>query len=219
MTEMQTRAVTTPLMAILRGSRRIANAISSIYWTEQFAECGSGFRAPADACITGADRILVGNSVRFGHGMRLEAIKSYHEQIFKPEITIGDGVTINDNCHIAAIGCVRIGDGVLVAGNVFISDHDHGDLSPEQASMNPAERPLRFRGRIDIADNVWLGEQVVVLGGVSIGQGAVIGAGAVVTRDVPPYSIAVGTPARVVRSMSTDRNEADFPALPGAALP
>lgn len=65
--------------------------------------------------------------------------------------------------------------------------------------MHPNVRPLYSKGPIVIGNNVWIGEKVAVLGGVKIGDGAIIGANAVVTHDVPPYSIAVGCPAKIIK--------------------
>ena len=64
--------------------------------------------------------------------------------------------------------------------------------------MKPDNRPLYSKGQIKIGDNVWIGEKAAIMGGVSIGDGAVIGANTVVTHDVPAYSIAVGCPAKII---------------------
>lgn len=119
-----------------------------------------------------------------------------------PVLRIGHHVNMNDSVHIGAIEQVVIGDHVLIASRVFISDHNHGGYhvnggasSPE---IPPVERQLSSKP-VRIGNNVWLGEQVCVLPGVSIGDGAIIGASSVVTRDVPANSIAAGNPARVIR--------------------
>ena len=79
--------------------------------------------------------------------------------------------------------------------NVMIIDNDFHSLSPEQRDIQPPSKP------ITIGDNVWLGGHVIVLPGVTIGDGSVIGAGSVVTGDIPPRSLAVGTPAKVIRTL------------------
>lgn len=121
----------------------------------------------------------------------------------KPLIQFGSGVQINDSVHIGAIESVTIRDHVLIASRVFISDHNHGCYSgpslhscPESV---PFERPLTS-SPILIEENVWIGESVSILPGVTIGRGSIIGAQSVVSKSVPPNCIAVGAPARVIKT-------------------
>jgi lipopolysaccharide O-acetyltransferase len=91
---------------------------------------------------------------------------------------------------------------VLIASCVFISDHNHGrydelDMASSPA-VPPADRPLSSKP-VRIGNNVWLGEYVCILPGVTIGDGSIIGASSVVTHDIPANSIAAGNPARVIR--------------------
>jgi acetyltransferase-like isoleucine patch superfamily enzyme len=111
-------------------------------------------------------------------------------------ISIGDLTTIQPHVHIGAVDSVRIGRGVLMAPFVYISDHDHDWSDPDD--------PVILNGRVsaapvEIGDFVWLGERVCVLKGVTVGAHSVIGAGSIVTRDVPPYTVAAGAPARAIR--------------------
>lgn len=135
----------------------------------------------------------IGEHVRIWHHARLEAICS------TPGITrlkIGDHSVIQPYVHIGAAHQVTLGKHVMIASNVFITDHDH-DLSDP---MNPATVNSGLdTAPVHIGDYTWLGEKAMVLKGVTIGQRSVIGAGALVTRDIPPMSIAVGSPARVIR--------------------
>lgn len=124
-------------------------------------------------------------------------------------LEFGDDVQINDHVHIGALEKVRIGNQVLIASRVFITDHDHGAYGAGQAASSsplqaPALRELVSRP-VDIGDRVWIGENVCILSGVKIGEGSVIGAGAVVRTDIPPNCIAVGVPARVVRTYDFSR--------------
>ena len=116
-------------------------------------------------------------------------------------LVIGDFVEMNDSCHITATKSVRIGDHVLMASRVYISDVSHGHyegMSQSSPETPPNQRPLVAKAVI-IENNVWLGEGVCVLPGVTIGSGAIIGANAVVTKDIPAHCIAVGIPARVIK--------------------
>lgn len=117
-------------------------------------------------------------------------------------IKIGRNCQLNDSVHIVGSQLVEIRDNVLIASKVFISDSSHGcyNDSCEQSSpfIPPALRPSVNKSVL-INSNVWIGEFVSILPGVVIGEGAVIGSMSVVTKSVPPHSIAVGVPARVVK--------------------
>ncbi len=101
----------------------------------------------------------------------------------------------------APTGQVRIGNGVRIAPHVMMIAANHVFSDPGR----PIHRQGLDHGPILIEDDVWIGGRVNVLAGVTVGQGSVIGAGAVVTKDVPPYSVAVGVPARVIKSRVADR--------------
>lgn len=149
--------------------------------------------------IRGRQFMKIGPGLTTGINVRLMAAADCGSP---PVLHIGSNVNINDSVHIGAIEQVMIGDHVLIASRVFISDHNHGSYHGQDAEsapcIPPASRPLSSRP-VRIGNNVWLGEQVCILPGVSIGDGAIVGASSVVTRDVPANSIAVGNPARVIR--------------------
>ncbi len=113
----------------------------------------------------------------------------------EPSLTIGEGSAIGESNHIAAVRRVTIGRRVLTGKGVYISDNLHGF---EDVRVPIMEQPVRFKGPVTIGDGAWIGENACVIG-ASIGKNAVIGANAVVTRDVPDFSVAVGVPARVVK--------------------
>lgn len=118
---------------------------------------------------------------------------------FGGSLTIASGATINPRCQINAyVAPIKIGCGVQLAPNCALYSYDHGFASGESIRA----QPLRTRGGITIGDDAWLGVGVIVLSGVHIGKGAVVGAGSVVTQDIPDEAIAVGNPARVVRMRS-----------------
>lgn len=114
------------------------------------------------------------------------------------EIVLGDYVLIAPGVRISAAKSIRIGDNCMLAANVTISDSDwHG--------LYNRIRPFRCAAPVVIGNNVWLGERVIVTKGVSIGENSVVGAGAVVTRDIPANSVAAGNPARVVKTINPER--------------
>ncbi|MBF0386283.1 MAG: acyltransferase [Candidatus Omnitrophica bacterium] len=112
-------------------------------------------------------------------------------------LVIGDHVSINSNVLIIADGGGRItiGDNVLIGPLTVLRAANHCIASADQLIREQGHEP----GVITIENDVWLGAGVTVVPGVTIGRSAVIGAGSVVTRDVPPYAIAVGVPARVIK--------------------
>lgn len=116
---------------------------------------------------------------------------SFHGTIF----------SISSRIHIGCINKVTIASGVLIAGNVLIEDHFHGDVSSSEADIEPNKRILKSRGEISIGENVWIGENVVIMPGVSIGRGCVIGANSTVTKSIPDYAVAAGSPAKIIRRL------------------
>lgn len=108
-------------------------------------------------------------------------------------ITVGKNVFINSGCCFQDQGGITIGDGALIGHQVVLATLNH-DLNPERRkSMKAAP--------IVIGKNVWIGAHATVLAGVSIGDNAVIAAGAVVTKDVPPMTVVAGIPAKTVKSV------------------
>lgn len=130
-----------------------------------------------------------------GPGLRMSPTASLRNG---ERITLGRGVHVGERCYLWAgdsTGRIRIGDDVLLAPEVFVTASNYGTAAGQRVAMQP-----RREADVVIGDDVWLGARVVVLPGVTIGDGAVVGAGSVVTKDVPPNAIAVGVPARVVGS-------------------
>ena len=110
--------------------------------------------------------------------------------------SIGKETTIQPNCQFSAYkSAIQIGARVAVAPNCAFYPYNHG-IAPEQRIY---DQPLQSKGDIIIEDDVWLSVGTIILDGVHIGQGAVIGAGSVVAKDVPSGAVAVGTPARVIK--------------------
>jgi len=110
-------------------------------------------------------------------------------------LSIGDGSSINTGGHIVAVYGIDIGRNVMIGEYVTIRDQNH--------AFEDTERLIRDQGYtggvVRIGDDVWIGRGSIVCAGVCIGQGCVVGANSVVTRSLPPYSVAVGAPAKVIR--------------------
>ncbi|MDD5729657.1 MAG: acyltransferase [Candidatus Omnitrophica bacterium] len=110
-------------------------------------------------------------------------------------ITLGNEVVIAENCVLGGQGGLTIGNFVMIGNNSTIITANHGFSLPDIPMLR---QPLAA-APVTINDDVWLGANVVVLPGVTIGQGAIVGAGAIVTKDIEPYSIVAGNPAKLLR--------------------
>jgi acetyltransferase-like isoleucine patch superfamily enzyme len=114
-------------------------------------------------------------------------------------IRIGAGTFLNLGVMVAAMELVEIGDHCMFANGCFITDADHRFDDPDRPIT---WQGFRGKGPTRVGDNVWCGANVVITSGVTVGERSVIGANSVVNSDVPPYSIAVGAPARVIKQIT-----------------
>jgi len=170
-----------------------------------------GFAAP-DASVSHSDlrrgehvfigeRVVIyqahqGGPVELGDGVHLHR-DSIIETGHGGGVIIGAHTHVQPRCQFSAYkGSIRIGCGVQIAPYCAFYPYDHG----VEPGVLISKQPIRSKGDIVIGDDAWLGVGVYVLDGARIGKGTVIGAGSVVTGDIPDYSIAIGVPARVVKS-------------------
>lgn len=168
----------------------------SLVRTKLFFTNARIIRFPID--IRGKSKIDFGLNLTTGVGCRLEV---FSEEKMK-KIIFGHNVQLNDYVHISSMKEVRIGNNVLMASRIYISDNSHGIYKGSENDTSPDIAPLKRRyllAAVCIEDNVWIAEGVVIMPGVTIGKGSIIGANAVVTKNIPPYSIAVGQPATVMK--------------------
>lgn len=178
----------------------------SYIYTKLFFRNARLIRLPFD--IRNKRYIQIGNNFTTGFGCRIEAFPQNKDK--DPIIKIGNNVEINDYVHLAAIQSLRIGNNVLMASKIYISDCLHGNYSgcaPHSNPNTPPNERLLSAKRVDIKDNVWLGEFVTVLPGVTIGYGTIVGANSVVSKSLPDYVIAVGSPAKPIKRFNFDSNK------------
>ena len=149
----------------------------------------------------GNKSIYIGNHCWIGKHTVLGCWEYYGSPKYYPVISIGDKTSIGEYCHISAAQEVIIGNGVLTGRFVYISDNNHGNTDYETLQQRPSERKLHVKGPVRIGDNVWIGDKVSILSGVTVGEGSIIACNAVVTHDVPPYSVAAGVPAKVIKTI------------------
>lgn len=152
-----------------------------------------------DCHIDGTSFISVGERCMIQSGSFITAVARWKTgQKFNPSIIIGDYVNIGRYCHISAIQRIVIKSGTRLGSYITILDNSHGKTDGIQKDISPYDRELYSPGGVIIEENVWIGDKATILPNVHIGKSAVIGANAVVTKDVPDYGIAVGCPAKVV---------------------
>lgn len=141
----------------------------------------------------------IGEGSNIGKYAVLTAWDNYEGESFTPQVTIGERCSFGDYLHLTCINKIIIGNDVLTGRWVTISDNGHGNTDNRSLQIAPSKRKLSSKGLIEIGNKVWIGDKATILAGVKIGEGSVIGANSVVTKDIPPYSIAVGNPAKVIK--------------------
>jgi acetyltransferase-like isoleucine patch superfamily enzyme len=161
----------------------------------QLISCGRAFVVEDFAEIQGLSRegISFGDNVTIGRGAQIRP-SGYYGRDVGVGLTVGNDSNIGPQAYIGASGGIVVGHQVLFGPGAIILSEEHVIDDPHRAIKSQGVR----HARTIIEDNVWLGARVTVLGGT----GSVIAAGAVVRSDVPPYSVAAGVPARLIR----DRN-------------
>lgn len=167
-------------------------ALRLVAWRWCFAACGS-VRFSTGIALLGCRRMRLGNGVRIGRGCFLSAEEG--------RLELADEAALSPNVHVGADhGSIRIGRQTAIGPGTVIraANHRFGDVS------RPIMRQGHHYGAIVIEDDVWIGANCVITPDVRIGRGAVVGAGAVVTRDVPPYAVAAGVPARLIARRGRD---------------
>jgi acetyltransferase-like isoleucine patch superfamily enzyme len=177
-----------------RWTVRLKSKLFSVLVSGAFAKFGKRAVLMTPIRLSGEERIAIGNGVFIGPASWLQTLPDGGDHAVA--ISIGDGTSIAGSCVISAVRGVVIEEDVLFARNVYISDHIH--------KYQDFDKPILDQGVDKIAPvlirrGAWLGQNVVICPGVTIGRGAVVGANSVVNRDVPDYSLAVGAPARVVK--------------------
>lgn len=173
--------------------------LNQVYRSLKYFGPGSSMDYPLR--ILNPKYISIGANFSSLWNLRLEVWDSYFDQSFSPELKIGDNVNVNSDVHIGCINKVVIGNNVLIASRVYITDHSHGDTSASIVLTPPQRRFLMSKGPVIIEDNVWIGEGVCILSNVTVGKNSVIGSNAVVTKSIPPNTVVAGIPARVIKTI------------------
>ena len=149
--------------------------------------------------LEGVASIKIGESSYIGNDTRLACFNNCGKS---PQLSIGDRTLLTNGVNILCAECITIGNDCMFAAYSSIVDEDHGtDLS---LGISYEEQPL-VTSPVVIGNNVWVGQKACILKGVTIGDNCIIGANAVVKKDIPRNCIAVGNPARVVKRWESGR--------------
>ncbi|WP_027087611.1 acyltransferase [Cohnella panacarvi] len=185
-----------------KGFRRIKNKFMTEFWYRHlFYRIGRKSSVSHPFYTENPELIQLGDKVYIGPYCRIEAYPpDGMSRRKKPTLTIGNRVTMEHAVHISCAESLVIEDDVMIAGRCYISDNNHSfdPLGPPYKKQPASSKHTR------IGKGVWLGQNVCILAGADVGEGSVIGAGSIVNGYIPAYSIAVGTPARVIKRYNFD---------------
>lgn len=173
--------------------------IRSEWIAAKMAECGQGVFFVKIGMINGPEFIHIGEHTNFSKDIWLTAWRT-DGCLSKPFLKIGCNCAFGAYNHITCANRVVIGDNCLTGKFVTITDNSHGQTDYGSLCMPPSKRPVTSKGPVIIGKNVWIGDKATILPGVTIGDGVVVAANAVVTKDVPAYSVVGGNPARILKT-------------------
>ena len=178
--------------------------LRSLWLSSAIPNCSNSVHFGMVNRLEGRGFIKIGDNGWFDDGLCMTAWKEYRGSCFSPKIVIGNNCSFGAFNHITAINEINIGDNFVSGKFVTITDNSHGYTGYQSLQIPPTERPLISKGGVVIGKNVWVGDKATILPGVAIGDGAVIAANAVVTKDVPAYSVVAGNPAKIIRKVNDE---------------
>lgn len=173
----------------------IARHTYSLFHKGEFGQLGRHSAIIHPIMCSNRKYMHIGNDVTIWNNARIECVTSWKEQHFQPYLSIGDGCDIGQDLHLVCANRIEIADCVTISARVFISDNNH---SHKEIDVPALEQELETKP-IKIGENSLIGINTVILAGVTIGKNVVVGAGAVVTKDIPDDCIAAGNPARIIK--------------------
>lgn len=181
-------------LTALTALQRIRDALFSLTVRSGFHSFGRRSRILLPFRVAHGEKIAIGDGCLIGSNSWFMIPV---EDSPSPTIVIGDRVRMNQT-QISAVSSVVIEDGVAIARGVYISDHTHGFELPD---VFIRDQPLDRVAPVRIERGAWIGQNAIIMPGVTIGEGAVVGALSVVRTDVPARTVVAGIPARIIRSL------------------
>lgn len=174
---------------------RIKMVCQRMYYKHRFQDFGKRSLILKPDRIVGGNYVTIGRSVRILQHLRMEAIDRWRDQVFQPQITIGDGTTLEQNCHIVAADKLEIGRDVTISAQVFISDTEH---EYRKTDTNIHQQPLHVKPT-RIGDFCFIGYGAVIQAGTTLGKHCIVGSNAVVKGEFDDYCVLAGVPAKVIK--------------------
>ncbi len=187
--------------------QKIYYQLSSLRYRFSLRKIGKGCQLRFGSRFLGGKYMSFGDHFVLGMGAVFAVYPNYAGEktpVAKGEgngITVGNNVSANRNLTIYCANSVEIGDDVMMGSGILITDNDHG-IDPTQRDFRA--QPLIAR-TVKIGNGCWIGEKASILSGVEVGEHSIIAAGAVVTKSIPPYSIAAGVPAKVIKRWNFEK--------------
>ena len=197
-------------------------SLRSMWLRRFFQKCAPNVYFGKIGYVCGLNYITIERGSRFGDGFWLTAWDRHisftnelpflgeivgeegnglYLQRFTPKMVIGENCNFGAYNHITCAYSITIGNNLLTGKWVTITDNAHGSTDLQTLQAPPSQRPVVSKGFVVIGNNVWIGEKATILPNVTIGDGAVVAANSVVTKDVPPYCIVAGNPARIIKQV------------------
>lgn len=170
---------------------KLLSAVRRLYWKALGMTIGADTRL-SHMLVTWPHRVSLGKRVSLEHGIYFNAAGAHAPGI---AISLGDGTFVGSGCEFNAIQGISIGANCLIASGCRFIDHNHGIQFGQLMKLQE-----EISAPIQIGSDVWIGANCIVLKGVSIGDGAIVAAGSVVTKSVDPYAIVAGVPAKFIKS-------------------
>ena len=182
-------------------NRHIKSFLEIVRLQYKFLKNGGSLGRPYR--VLNSEYVMVGKRVNIKKSSRIECFPFFHGYRYNPQIIFEDGVIVGYNCTFFGTHTLRIGQDTILAGGCMVTTENHG-IDPE--SKVPYHAQPLTSAPVSIGSGCWLGQNVCVLPGVRIGNKCIIGANAVVNKDIPDYSIAAGVPAKVLKTYNFDKH-------------
>lgn len=183
------------LLKILNYYHRLMNHIFTVMIKRNFYHIGKGtVLSHRYLDLRGVENISIKDKTYLSEGFYLCSWN-------RGKISIGKSCSFGAYNHITSANSITIGDNFVTGKWVTITDNSHGLSTKEDMMIHPFHRKIISKGPVCIGNNVWIGDKVTILPNVTIGDGAIIAANAVVTKDVPPFSVVGGNPAKLIKKI------------------
>ncbi len=163
-----------------------------LFYKRFFKEIGEGSIIKRPLKVNGSKNIILKERVKINNGTWILSEKLTE---YEPKLSFDDNAIIGNFNHIICVNKILIGKNVLTADRVYITDNYHGY---EDVNIPIMYQPIKSKGEVIIGDNTWIGDNASIIS-CKVGKHCVIGANSVVNKDIPDYSVAVGSPAKVVK--------------------